>query len=731
MLIRSVFSRIFLILALTLLTTCNSPYPDSDESANVLYTTFREEPRHLDPARSYGTDQAAILGQILEPPFEYHFLKRPYELIPLTATEVPRPQKRTVTWQGKTLEAIVYTVRLKRGIVYENHPCFVEANRHLAEADVRGIRRVTDIKQTATRELVAADYVFAIRRLADPRLECPVLRILQENILGMPEYAEALARTLEAARETRKAAAGPTYSQEQDEKYNPIPLDLGGHPFPGAREVDRYTFEVVLSQPYPQILYWMAMNFFAPVPHEAVDFFSQRVLLERSIVFDKNPVGTGPYLMTEFEPTNQIVLERNPNFRGERYPTLPKPAPDDPRAVEHYELMKSLGMLADAGKPLPTIDRVVRRREKEWIPRWNKFRQGYYDTSGIENDVFDQSITLTSQGDSVLSDAMGRQGIQLLTTPSPTVHYYAFNMEDKVVGGYTEQRKKLRRAIAIAFDVEEESAIFQNGRGQVAHSPTPPGVFGYEEGEAGINPFVYEWKGGRAKRRSRKEAAKLLEEAGYPNGYGPDGKQLVIRFDNSWIGPANRPRLRWVAKQFDKLGIRLEVKTTDYNRFQSKVLAGNVQLCSWGWAADYPDPENFLFLLYGPNSKTVSGSENSANYANPEFDKLLGQMRAMENTPERLAIIRRMNRILHEDLPWIAARHSVAYSLVHDWLKNAYPNAVSFGTLKYMRLDVAQRAERRRTWNRPQWLPIALVALLIALVAIPALRAAVRHAREA
>jgi ABC-type transport system substrate-binding protein len=346
--------------------------------------------------------------------------------------------------------------------------------------------------------------------------------------------------------------------------------------------------------------------------------------------------------------------------------------------------------------------------------------------------VFDQSITLTSRGDTVLSEEMERQGIRLLTSPSPTVYYYAFNMTDKVVGGYTEARKKLRRAIAIAFDMEEEIAIFSNGRGQVAHSPTPPGIFGYEEGEAGINPFVYRWDKARdrAVRRSLDEAKRLLAEAGYPDGYGPDGKPLVIRFDNAWTSAARRPRLRFVVNQFAKLGIRLETDTTDYNRFQEKVLAGNIQMCSWGWAADYPDPENFLFLLYGPNGKVVSGSENSANYANPEFDNLLVQMRAMDNTPERLAIIRRMNHILHEDAPWIAAYHPVSYSLVHEWCRNAYPNPVAFNTLKYLRIDPELRARGRAKWNRPRWGPLVVFFAALALATVPALRAAVRHVRE-
>ncbi len=712
---------------------CNSPYPDSDEGRNITYTFLLEEPNHLDPAQAYGGQAYPLLYQILEPPFQYHFLKRPYTISPLTAAEVPRPEKRTVAWQGKTVEATVYTIRIKPGIRYQNHPCFVEANRRLSDSDARHIRSVYDFTETATSELVAADYVLAIRRLADPRLACPVLPTMEQNILGLGQYGDALEAALEAERKRRREASGPFYNEEQDEKVNPIRLDYGAYACPGVRAVDSHTFEVVLPHPYPQILYWMILPFFAPIPTEALEFFDQRVLLERSIIFDRNPVGTGPYKMVEYDPANQIVLARNENFRDERYPGLPQPPADDTKACALYKTMRDEGMLQDAGKPLPMIDRAVYRMDKEWIPRWNKFLQGYYDVSEIGGDVFDQAVSLTSQGDAILSDEMARRGIRLLTTPALIVRYLAFNMNDPVVGGYSEKQRKLRQAISIAYDVEEEITIFENGCGTPAHSPIPPEVFGYEEGEAAMNAVVYRWDAQRKRpvRRSLDEAKRLLAEAGYADGFGPDGQPLTIRFDNAWVATAHRPRLRFVAKQFGKLGIRLDIRTTDNNRLWEKVLDGNYQLLAWGWLADYPDPENYLFLLYGPNSRSKGGSENNANYANPEFDRRFRDMRNIENTPHRLTIIRRMNRIAQQDAPWIFGLHPVTYWLVHQWYGNSYPHAMSTNTLKYRKIDAGARAERRRAWNAPRWTPVLVVVALLAIASIPAIRAAVRHAREA
>ncbi|MBE3135613.1 MAG: peptide ABC transporter substrate-binding protein, partial [Acidobacteria bacterium] len=523
--------------------------------------------------------------------------------------------------------------------------------------------------------------------------------------------------------------------QEKDEQHHPIAVDYGAgaEAFPFAREIDRYTFEVVLWQPYPQILYWMAMPFFAPVPPEAIAFFDQPVLLERSLIFDKNPVGTGPYMLKEFDPTNQIVFERNRNHHDERFPEFPRPAAGEETAQSLYDQMKAAGLDEDAGKRLPMIDRVVLRMEKESIPRWNKFLQGYYDTQGIPSDVFDQAVKLTSQGDASLADGMAARGIQLRSSYSTTSSFLTFNMGDPVVGGTTDAGRKLRQAISIAYDSEEEIAIFLKEQGVPAQSPIPPGIFGYREGREGINPVVYEWdeRRGRGVRRAIDEAKALLAEAGYPNGYGPDGQRLVLRFPVTGGTPEGATWLAFAKKQFDKLNIGLEIEVSDWNRFREKIDSGNFQLSGGGWLADYPDPENFLFLLYGPSAKVVSKGENAANYRNPRYDALFEKMRSMENTPERLEIVDEMVRLLQHDAPWVFRYHPKTLAFYHGWVKNAWPHALAFNAWKYWRLDTAARTAYRRAENQPRWWPVIGFAAVLALAVLPALRAAIRRLREA
>ncbi|MFZ5473709.1 MAG: ABC transporter substrate-binding protein, partial [Pseudomonadota bacterium] len=292
--------------------------------------------------------------------------------------------------------------------------------------------------------------------------------------------------------------------------------------------------------------------------------------------------------------------------------------------------------------------------------------------------------------------------------------------------------RKLRQAISIALDYEEFISIFLNGRGIPAQGPLPPGIYGHRTGEAGINPVVYRWHNGRMVRRGIDEAKRLLAEAGYPNGRERgSGRPLTLYLDTMASGPEAKARLDWYRKQFEKLGVQLVVRATDYNRFQDKMLKGNAQIFEWGWNADYPDPENFLFLLYGPNRKMELNGENAANYANPEFDRLFVQMKDMANGPARQALIDRMVEIVRHDAPWVFAYYPKSFGLRHAWVKNGKPNLMANNTLKYRRVEPERRLAYQAQWNRAVWWPLLLLFLLLALAALPALRAYRRRQQAA
>ncbi|MBE9533139.1 MAG: peptide ABC transporter substrate-binding protein, partial [Proteobacteria bacterium] len=379
------------------------------------------------------------------------------------------------------------------------------------------------------------------------------------------------------------------------------------------------------------------------------------------------------------------------------------------------------GLLKDAGQKLPLIDKVVFTLEKENTSYWNKFLQGYYDISGISSDSFEQAIQLGNGGEFGLSDAMVEKGIDLQTTVGTSSYYIGFNMQDSVVGGYSEQAKKLRQAISIAINYEEYISIFLNGRGIAAQGSIPPGIFGYLNDEQGINNYVYDWDNNKAKRKDISEARALLIQAGYPNGRSEKtGEPLNLYFDVPASGPDAKAQFDWLRKQFQKLGIQLVIRSSDYNRFQDKMHNGQAQIFQWGWNADYPDPENFLFLLYGPNGKVATGGENAANYQNVEFDHLFEQMRVMPNNKERQNIINKMSAILTEDSPWIWGYHPKQFSLYHRWNKNIKPNMMANNTIKYRRIDAQQRKELQQSWNKPILWPLAVLLMLGLLILLPA-----------
>jgi ABC-type transport system substrate-binding protein len=236
-----------------------------------------------------------------------------------------------------------------------------------------------------------------------------------------------------------------------------------------------------------------------------------------------------------------------------------------------------------------------------------------------------------------------------------------------------------------------------------------------------MNPVVYDWVNGAPKRKPLAEAKRLLAEAGYPGGADEKtGSPLVLYLDATARGPDDKARLDWLRKQFAKLNVDLVVRSTDYNRFQEKIRKGNAQVFYWGWNADYPDPENFLFLLHGPQSKVKAQGENAANYADAEYDRLFEEMKNMANGPRRQEIIDRMTTIVQRDVPWLWGMHPKEYSLAHGWVHNRKPNQIAHNLLKYQRIDPAARASRRQAWNSPSPWPAAGVAAAFVALVFPA-----------
>jgi ABC-type transport system substrate-binding protein len=627
---------------LVIFSCTNNPYPDSDAGVKIRYLRLAGPPKTLDPAVSYNAADHAILANVYETLLEYHYLKRPYTLMAGLAEEVPTARPLA---DGR----VAYRFRLRPGMRFQKDPCF----------DPEG-------RSPADREILASDVAFQLMRIADPEVISPVVATFSKI-----EGFETFSNRLMALRES-----DPEFGEQRIDRQYAAAEGVEGLIVRGPHEL-----EVVLSEPYPQMLYWFAMHFTAPVPWEAVAYYDGS---EGRPFFKEHPVSTGPFRLTRYEKHSRVVLERNANWYGALHPEW----------------------RAYTGRPLPFLDRIEFRLEKEDIPGFNKFLQGYYDASGIIQESFDRAV---QEGD--LSPAMRERGMQLAKSVDPDIFYIGFNMNDPIVGTPAgEGGRKLRQAMSLVIDAVEYARIFQNGRGVPAQSPVPPGIFGHDPDYT--NPY----------RTPDAERAKaLLAEAGYPGGIDPETKRpLRLSFDTGDASTRGRLRYQFFVDAWRRLGVDVELAATNYNRFQDKVRDGAHQIYMWGWIADYPDPENFLFLLWGPNASSENpGAPNTSNFAHPRFDALFPIMKDMPNGPERRAAILEMRQILEHERPWIELFHREAYALYHGWIANVKPAGISLPASKYVDIDPAQRQELRLAWNAPIVWPIWALAALFTLIVAP------------
>ena len=694
----------------------NSPNPKGSEASNTLFVAFQERsPRHLDPTASYTLPEVPYMFAVYEPPYAYHYLKRPYELVPKSAAALATPsyfdkdgKPLTEDAPGELVAESRYDVHIKQGVRYAPHPAFAkdaggEYEYHaLTAAQTRDKHSPFDFEHRGTRELVAEDFVYALKRHATPRIDAPVFSIFSEHVLGLKDYG-ALIR--EEDLKLRKGLA----PSDLDKPF----LDFRKYPLAGATVLDKYTYRIRLKGKYPQWKYWMSLPFTAPVPWEADKFYAQPGMAKNSLALDVWPVGTGPFMALVYEADRRHVLVRNPNYHGMTYPC--EGVPGD----------KELGLLDDCGKTLPFLDKLVFNIEKDKTPLRSKFSQGFLDVPEIERNDWGPDFLADANDSDEVKKKFEARGMRFPKSIEPQNWYLGFNWLDPVVGqGDTpEQRlknRKLRQALSIAIDWEEGyGRVFTQKAGEVAHGPLPAGLIGSRHGQAGDHdPVTHELVAGKVVRRSIDAAKRLLAEAGYPDGRdAKTGKPLVLNYDYQRVPtPEFKAEIDWMVKQFAKLNVQLEVRATDFNQFQEKILKGKQQIFWSGWFADYPDAENFLFLLYGPNSKAKFEGENVANYSNPEYDKRYKQMALLEDGPAKQKLIDEMVDILRVDAPWAWGYFPYSAGAYQQWQRNGKYGLFTNDRASYYRIDAAMRTRLQAEWNQPRYWPMLLLAAVALLL---------------
>jgi ABC-type transport system substrate-binding protein len=510
------------------------------------------------------------------------------------------------------------------------------------------------------REVVAEDVHFAFQRLCDPKIESPFHANLAEYVADMKEA--------------------------HDEAANAGAFDYSRR-IKGVEVLDSHSFRIHLTKPYPQIIYWLAMHCTTPVAREAVEYYDGKVHdgKLRGDFRKFQTVGTGPYRVAQYVPRQRVRLVRAwPP--GEYRTTV---FPEDGIPPEQEALLRPL-----AGQPLPFIDEVHFAIIRENIPIFILTRQGYLDGMAVNKDAF--AAMITPERD--LSAKFRDRGLKLEKDVDVATFWISINMEGPLLG----KNKKLRQALSCAYDRQAYSDIFYNSVAPPAEQLMPPGLYGYKRDWK--NPYGYDPEKGR----------RLMAEAGFPNGIDPStGRPLEIVMDTVAAGSEDRQRSEFVQRCYAQLGIRIKVNENTFARLLEKQDTGDFTLADGtGWGADYPDPENFFFLFYSKNMPPRG--KNASRYNNPEFDKVFEQMATMENSPERLALVRRMNEILAEDCPLILTFHKAYYSAVQPWAPRVHGNLMLEGGVKYLLIDPEVREQKRREWNqKPLW-PLLLACGLLA-----------------
>ncbi|MFG1493480.1 ABC transporter substrate-binding protein [Halobacteriovorax sp. ZH4_bin.1] len=569
----------FLIMGLLALTVSCTKKVDLSEK--VLHLAVTSEVKGMDPIYTNDRYSSNEVGRVYEGLLEYHYLKRPYTLVPNLAESLPEVSE----------DGLTYTFKVKQGVLFQDDAAF---------------------KDGKGRELVAEDFVYSIKRLADPKLQGLGWWLLQDKIVGLDEWREK-------------------NSKKDTVDYSEV--------VEGLKTLDKYTLQFKLKKQFPQFLYSLAMPFTFVVAKEVVDHYGKEFL--------NHPVGTGPFMLKEFrQSAKKFIYEKNPNFRKKLFPT------------ESSDEFKH--MLKYAGKPVPFVEKIEINIIKEDQPRWLNFLKGRVDYIGIPKDNFESAVT-PGKG---LGDEFAKKGIELSVSPSLDVTYTAFNHDLKLF-----HNVDLRRALALAYNVKEFNKLFYNDTALPAQSVVPPGIAGNMPDY--VNPY---------RNRDLEKAKALLAKAGYPEGKGlPE-----ITYDCP-SSSTSRQIGELFKKQMAEIGVNIKVVQNSWPELQKKITARQVMLYGIAWGADYPDAENFLQLLYGPNR---SPGANGSGYDNPKFNELFAKASIMQDSPERTAIYEQLNKMAAEEVPWLYGVHRQSYLIKHSWLKNYITTDFEAGQAQYLDIDL-------------------------------------------
>lgn len=456
------------------------------------------------------------------------------------------------------------------------------------------------------RELTASDFVDSFKRFLDPGLRSPSQFLFREKFIGLDEFARA---------------AGKSGRFECDA------------PIEGLRALDRYTLRFKLKKRDHRFGYLLAHNAACAVAREVVERYGEAIAL--------HPVGSGPYALTSWIPGTKAVLDANPAYRGFVWDFAPS---SDPRDLELVAQMR--------GKHMPQIGHIELAAIEEGNPHWLAFLNRDLDVASI-NARYETGALANG----TLRPDLGAKGITMYRDFSPWVTYAAFNFRDPIVGGFSRAKLALRRAIAMAFDANEEVRVLYHGNATRSEMLIPPNIYGYD---AGYRSSV---------RYDPDMANTLLDRFGYArdaSGYRrtPKGEPIVLLRNTSYDSWYRDLDKLWQTSM-KRIGLRMAFRTLTAAELSKASRTCTIPLLEYGWAADYPDGENFMQLLYGPNTQ----QSNPGCYQSAGFDRLYEKAEALPDGPERARVFVEMTRQMEADTAMVPEVVPGALVLLHPWVE--------------------------------------------------------------
>lgn len=593
--------RCGIVAALAMLAAALAPAPaHSADPGKVLRVAIPVAETGFDPQAAGDAYSNYIDRVIFDPLYKYDYLARPFKLVPNTAAALPDISADRLTW----------TIRVRPGIYFADDPIF------------NGRRR----------ELTAADYAYSIKRTLDPAMRSNSLNVFEGRFVG----ADAV---VDKAKQTGK-------------------FDYDA-PIKGLQATDRYTLRLKLNFPDAELLSNLTISGSAAVAREVVERYGDLNGWTMA-----NPVGTGPYRLAEWRRGQRIVLEANPGFREEHYPTSGNPA--------DRALAQKL-----AGRRIPMIGRVEVSVIEEANPRLLSFEQDLQDyllvPPDLASNVLDPGNTLKPR----LAD----KGIRLERDAQPAITGLAFNMEDPVVGGYDNARIALRRAIAMSYDAEEDARVIRHGQARRATQFIPPNVSGHDPQVE--TPMRLDVAGARA----------LLDKFGYidRNGDGlreaANGQPLTLRFSSPPDSLA-RQQDELLQRNLAAIGLRVEFVKQKWPDQLKAARLGQLQIWQAANISVTPEGFGFLGLLYGENA----GFSNLTRFKLPEYDSLYVRARALPEGLERDRVIRRMTDLIGIYVPWAVTVYRYENVLVQPWVVGYKYNPIQQHPWQYLDIDTARRS---------------------------------------